>query len=63
MPTINESIIITAISRLMEKPKIPCKTQRYALNPNSAKADLSIKLAHKPNPDIVPMIGPKVFSM
>ena len=63
IPTIKANITITATSRLIEIPKIPCKTHKYALKPINAKADLSIKLAHNPNPDIVPIIGPNVFSI
>ena len=40
----------------------PSNTQRYALNPIRAKADLSIKFAQSPSPDIVPIRGPNVRS-
>ena len=54
---------MTARSRFIDKPRMPSKTHRYALNPIRAKADLSMKLAHNPKPEIVPIIGPKVFSI
>ena len=51
---------MAADSMLMSKPITSSMTQRYALNPMSAKADLSRKLAQRPNPEIVPMSGPNV---
>ena len=42
---------------------MPSKTHKYALNPIRANADLSMKLAHNPKPEIVPIMGPNVFSM
>ena len=61
--TINMSKISAAISRLMVTPSNSSKTQRYALKPMSANADLSIDAPQSPRPDTVPTIGPNVRSM
>ena len=61
--TINVSKINAEISKLMVMPSNSSRTQRYALNPISAKADLSIDAPQSPSPVTVPTIGPNVRSM
>ena len=61
IPTINANKTKAAISILILIPIISSITHRYALNPISANADLSMKFAHNPRPEMVPNIGPNVF--
>ena len=61
IPTIKASRTNAAISIFILIPISSSITHKYALNPISANADLSMKLAHNPSPEIVPNNGPNVF--
>ncbi len=54
---------IFAVVSVNSMPKLPSIAMTYALKPISAKADFNMNEAHRPSPEIVPIIGPNVLSI